>query len=345
MLGTAAVLAGSVLPGNATAAVYCVETPSQLRIALAATEGNGIDDAIRLTSTYFSAEGSAFHAFVAAGESLTIEGGWQNVFGPCGLITNDAGLTELGGNGLSQVLAIEGSSGSGNISVRNLTIRKGYRTASSALAAGLSINALPAHTGDISVERVRFISNLSNDQGAGLYVFGRSDVSVRNSVFFGNASTAYATALSLYAAQTIHFTNNTVSGNLAGEPGSSEAAAHFGAPSGGNVYLSNNIFHANTTSGQSDLHADLTDTLIANDIQLLTGTPSPFSSGNVSVDPRFIGGGNLRLQDNSPLIDFGVNAAIGGVGTVDIAGYARINGIIDLGAYESASPLLYDGFE
>ena len=66
-------------------------------------------------------------------------------------------------------------------------------------------------------------------------------------------------------------------------------------------------------------------------------------SGNVG-GPSFIGGGDLRLKDDSPLVDLGTNAAFGGVGTLDIAGSPRINGIIDLGAYESA-PLMSDGFE
>jgi len=342
ILGTAALLAGATLPRTAAAAVYCAHTSSQLRSALVSAEDNGVDDTIRLTRTDFDTLGSSFHALVGAGESLTIEGGWQDAFGPCAMFTNDAGLTVLDGNGLSHVLDILGGSGSGNISVRNLTVRGGSRFDSASWGAGLHI--MGAQFGDISIERVHFIDNVSSGFGAGLYASSGGDVSVLNSVFYGNSSYLDAAAMHIYSAQTIHVTNNTVSGNLAGQPGTSEAAAHFGTPNSGNIFLSNNIFHANTTSGQSDLHVGLTTTLITNDIESMAGTPSPLSIGNVSVDPSFIGGGNLRLQENSPVIDFGTNSALGGVGTVDIAGYPRINGVIDLGAYESL-PLLSDGFE
>ncbi|MBK6725827.1 MAG: hypothetical protein IPG63_00980 [Xanthomonadales bacterium] len=342
ILGTAALLAGATLPRTAAAAVYCAHTSSQLRSALVSAEDNGVDDTIRLTRTDFDTQGSSFHAFVGADESLTIEGGWQDAFGPCAMLTNDASRTVLNGNGLSHVLDIEGSSGSGSISVRNLTVRGGFRPDPAPWGAGLHM--IGTQFGDISIERVHFIDNVSSSIGAGLYVSGGGDVSVLNSAFFGNSSYLNAAAMHVYSAHTIHFTNNTVSGNLAGQPETSEAAAHFGTPNSGSIFLSNNIFYANTTSGQSDLHVGLTTTLITNDIESMAGTPSPLSIGNVSVDPNFIGGSNLRLQEDSPVIDFGNNSALGGVGTVDIAGYTRINGIIDLGAYESA-PLMSDGFE
>ncbi|MBK6725826.1 MAG: hypothetical protein IPG63_00975 [Xanthomonadales bacterium] len=282
--------------------------------------------------------GSPFHAVVDVGESLIIEGGWQDAFGPCAMLTNDASRTVLNGNGLSHVLAIQGSSGTGSIKVRNLTIRGGYRFDPALWGAGLYI--VGTQLGDISVERVRFIDNVSNSVGAGLHVSGGGDVSVLNSVFFGNVSGLNAAAMHIYSNQNIYVTNNTVSGNFASLPGLA-AAASFLAPS---TYLSNNIFYANTDPGQSDVFADSSVALVRNDIEILTGSPSVLSNGNTSVDPSFIGGGDLRLQDDSPLVDLGTNAAFGGVGTLDIAGSPRINGIIDLGAYESA-PLMSDGFE
>ena len=66
--------------------------------------------------------------------------------------------------------------------------------------------------------------------------------------------------------------------------------------------------------------------------------PAPASgSGNISVDPRFVLGGengsNLRLQSNSPCINAGLNEAVSG--SSDLDGRPRIvGGTVDMGAYE-----------
>jgi hypothetical protein len=69
-------------------------------------------------------------------------------------------------------------------------------------------------------------------------------------------------------------------------------------------------------------------------------TPGPYSgAGSITNPPSFIAltGGNLRLQSNSPCINAGDNAFV--AGSTDLDGRPRIvDGIVDIGAYESQSP-------
>lgn len=53
-----------------------------------------------------------------------------------------------------------------------------------------------------------------------------------------------------------------------------------------------------------------------------------------NADPLFAGPGDYRLSDNSPAIDKGVDR--GNLPTLDLAGNDRLNGCVDIGAYESA---------
>jgi GH25 family lysozyme M1 (1,4-beta-N-acetylmuramidase) len=60
-------------------------------------------------------------------------------------------------------------------------------------------------------------------------------------------------------------------------------------------------------------------------------------SGNINADPLFVdaANNNLQLQDNSPCINVGSNAALPANVTTDLAGIPRIiNGTVDMGAYE-----------
>lgn len=61
--------------------------------------------------------------------------------------------------------------------------------------------------------------------------------------------------------------------------------------------------------------------------------PQPTGTGNISADPLFIGGSNLRLQSTSLCINAGFNAYV--VGDKDLDGNKRIaGGTVDMGAYE-----------
>ena len=65
-------------------------------------------------------------------------------------------------------------------------------------------------------------------------------------------------------------------------------------------------------------------------------TPAPSGIGNITNDPQFVNAaiGDNRLSTNSPCIDKGDNASV--LETTDLDGNPRIvNGLVDMGAYES----------
>ena len=99
-----------------------------------------------------------------------------------------------------------------------------------------------------------------------------------------------------------------------------------------NSILTNCIvyFNGSGNSADSDLHYCCT-------------TPIPLDGSgrfnNITNAPLFVdlGGGNLRLQSNSPCINSGFN--IYAAGTIDLDGLPRISGgTVDIGAYEFQNP-------
>ncbi len=125
------------------------------------------------------------------------------------------------------------------------------------------------------------------------------------------------------------------------------------APTGGGAYygsLSNCTLYANTasTSGGGASISSLANCIVISNtapsganysggsFAWCCTTPLPAGGqGNIAADPRFVdaSAGNLRLQSNSPCINAGINAALGG--TNDLDGNPRISsGIADIGAYE-----------
>lgn len=339
LLGLA--LAASVGLAPAQAAIYCAENLAQLRTALADADGDGINDTIRVTQNTYSVSGSSLSTFVAAGESLVIEGGWMSVFGSCNQLLDDASLTVIDGLAQRPVLSIEGTSGAGSITVRNLTIRNGLQSSGAgATGAGLTIRSQAAHSGQVTVERVYFSANQTAGFGAGLYIDVNNNATVRSSVFRGNLA---ATSAAMYVGteQTSYLVNNTVFGNFATTPNIHVASAGFNGPS---TILSNNIFYNNLAAGQQDVFASAALTFFGNNIEQIFGSPAGASAGNVSVNPGFRSASDLRLRDDSPMVNTGINAPLGGAGSLDLDGHARVTGRTDLGAYEN-DRYFANGFE
>ncbi|WP_338814524.1 BspA family leucine-rich repeat surface protein [Bernardetia sp. Wsw4-3y2] len=132
------------------------------------------------------------------------------------------------------------------------------------------------------------------------------------------------------ANQDIKFINCTFTG-------ATEAAIEIDRWSSSNIPInfSNCIFWNNTAmkiGGGGTATLAVTYSIIENNTY--TGI------GNINQNPLFVNTttGDLRLQDGSPALDMGSNAAINSTGvTIDLAGNARIQGTtVDMGAYEKA---------
>ena len=133
--------------------------------------------------------------------------------------------------------------------------------------------------------------------------------------------------------------SNTIADNQAvGNSGSAVYAAGWSSQ----WQLFNNVLQgAGTSTVECDTdpsdgpprldHSDVfgAGTVLAGTCGSMLGT-----SGNISADPRFVGGGNYRLLSGSPAIDAGNNSALS-LPAADFDGLPRISGgVVDIGAFE-----------
>ncbi len=101
------------------------------------------------------------------------------------------------------------------------------------------------------------------------------------------------------------------------------------------VYVSNCIIWQNGSGIGDDVAHNEAGSYVANsDVQGGTYGGVFNAGGNINVDPKFIGGGNFRLQATSPCINKG-SAAAASLPVTDLDGAPRIlGGAPDMGAYE-----------
>ena len=108
-------------------------------------------------------------------------------------------------------------------------------------------------------------------------------------------------------------------------------------------HINNNILWGNQNLDLAFQHSSTR--LSNNDIGVFMGDPDPSSTGNLSVDPDFYGGGNYRLQIYSPVNNRGNGNPAGGLPAYDLDFRARArDGHVDMGAYETP-PIFSSGFD
>jgi len=315
----------------------CVTSEAQFQAALTGAQGATTATEIRVAQGMYSVPAASLNfASVAAGQgALAISGGWD---GTCTTQTLNASLTVLDGQNVAHgVLNIFSH---GNVSVRFLTIENGNSTSGS---AG-SLSVLGAAT--IAVDH-NILHGSTGSLYGGLVVNATAEADVDNNLIYANTATGAtgteaAGAAVQCAGGPIYATNNTIADNILTSPGA-------GSTGGlrlltGPATLSNNIGWGNTTA-DLDYHviSGGTETLVDSDYGVLAGTPG--GSGNLSVDPRFLGAGDYHLATTSPLLGKGTITPAGGLPTVDLEGTARTYANkVDLGAYER-DEIFANGFE
>jgi len=330
----------------------CVTDAAELTTALAQAISNGVStDTIKIHTGTYKAAANPFGAAGAfpGGDSITIEGGWFGTMAvPCQTQSTDPSLTVIDGEGVRGGLQLWHQAGTGSITVRNLSFQNGHReydpmTFSNDRGGGLYIFGSAGGKADVLVERCIFRNNYASFLGGGLVASSDGGtVTVRNNLFVGNTAPEGA-AMQVFGNNSLSYvSNNTVTGSISSKAGASNAA--FTISGSNTVTLTNNILWNNTSGTQTDLYGPQL-LLISNDIQKISQTPAAGSSGNISVDPRFLGANDFRLVSSSPLINIGVNVPLGGLSSLDLDGLARVQlATVDLGAYEF-SFLFLDGFE
>ncbi len=342
------------------AATWCVGTTAELRSALAAAEGNGEDDEIRIRVGHYSAApggtdwDSTFAYESEEAYDLALRGGYITVFGsPCGFRITDASQTELSGSHLEAVLVVVvGADSSADVRVELLTLRDGR--AQSVGPAVQVRSVLSESNGDVSFDRVILRNNDSRGDLGNLVVWTSGLVSITNSLFLANRTEGGATTVALMlqsgGSQPNLVVGNTFVGNGCLPGDSCDAALRIASDVGGDtqVVVANNVFAVNNSNDDISVDGPLGLFLHHNNfVGLSTNVAPEVNVGNLALfNPGFVDplGGNYRLLPDSPLRDAGHTPFV--LSERDLDGLPRVSGsAVDIGAYESQDELFGDGFE
>jgi predicted outer membrane repeat protein len=225
----------------------------------------------------------------------------------------------------------------------------------SAAAGGVVFNNGSGGTASPSFFNCIFSENLANEIAGVMYNLGTAEGNssplISNCLIYRN--TAYVSAAAIYnlgsengnASPTI--TNCTFFGNSAPLSGAVYNNAND-ANGTANAVMTNCVFWANNAdlgkvlrniwSNPTISHcivdvADCNELNSGNDANLMCGAGMLYNQNPLFVDTS---ANNFRLLMNSPAINSGNNAAAMGIG-VDLDGLPRMEGVVDMGAYEFGS--------
>lgn len=325
----------------AVAATFCVSNSAELQAALQSASTNAdASDLIKLRAgTYVSpAGGFGRNQHFDGTESITIEGGWANLFGNCDFASHSPTASVIDGANTNPGLIINRGVGTGSTTIRKLTITRGFQGGNQSntnRGGGLAIFTVIGSNGGTTVENMIFSDNNASLIAGGAYLAGAPLV-IRSNLFVGNGASTGSAMSTISNSSTVYFNNNTVTQSVGSGPTS--AVIRFDGDSA--VYLSNNILWGNFGR---DLFANGM-TVISNIIQTLEGTPA-LANSNLGVDPLFVSASDFRLRPASPALNTGANTPFGDLSTRDLDGGARIIGpTVDRGAYE-ANTFFANGFE
>ncbi len=326
----------AMVPLGANAAFFCVNSAASLQAALASAGSNGQNDQIDIVAGNYTVVPGGFQFYSTQANSIAISGGFSAA---CVQLTT--ARTTLNGNGLDRVMKVtmESTSTAASVNIQRITFLDGKAT--NDVGGGLQLSA---HNGEVRLEANRFLLNHADHNAGALFVETYAGLmTVRNNLFYLNDG-LQSGAASLYSRNTdTYVTGNTVVGNTAT---TTVTSAHIGGmyvvgAAGTHVWINNNIVWNNNTGGAVDLYSGSIFTALNNDIGIRGGAQSDAQSqNNLSVDPQFSSCGGIlctafNLLRSSPLVDAGLDAAPGGLGSVDIEDKPRAIGLhVDIGAFE-----------
>lgn len=202
---------------------------------------------------------------------------------------------------------------------------------SSATKFGGGLTFLASSTNyHVTVKRTKIIGNQSPTNGAfdisqflpGIPFPQNASVLFENCLISGNIGGK--AAILADSMPNLHFLNCTIADNVGGGIQLSDKSG---------LRLQNTILHNPGFLNYEALTADVSYTSaggnLSSDLSL-----SVTSTDQMNLNPVFMGGGDYRLATGSPAIDKGVD--LGNLPVTDLDGNPRVNGCVDIGAYESA---------
>ncbi len=194
-------------------------------------------------------------------------------------------------------------------------------------AGGLTLINLGSGVVKIDIKSSVFENNVSED-GAGAiqlrkpWIFAGDVVSIENSLLTNNSGGDYAGGIGVVGAINLSVKSTTIADNNGGitlNDGLLELQNTILYNPGSSDFISAGVSSANSLGGNLVGDITLTGTLNGTDFE--------------SEDPLFIGSGDYQLTENSPGVDKGI--LTDDVTDFDLEGNARVNGCLDIGAYES----------
>lgn len=353
---------------DARPAVFCATSSAGFEFVLAAAEGNGEHDTIRLATGTYNAPPGGFRYFAGTNEDfdLTVSGGWSEFFGnACGQQLEGSPATTINGQLTDRGLEVK-LNDSGTLRISRLSFINGFVN-DPQRGGGLWIRAETGYAGSIFIERNLFFNNQARYGGGlklGISGSGLVQVHVVNNLFRLNRARQSGGAAELVLnggtgitlGARLNVVNNTIVNNLVD---TSDADSIGGIFVSGTV-PSKHIVNNNLWGNQGlDLRVNRSSSnffaLWHNNFETSL-FPSPPNSdfGNVSIQPvyesclGFLCFSGVPLP-NTPLHDGGLEPGMISAwspGTADYRGLARIHDdTVDIGSFESHSRLFSDRFE
>lgn len=251
-------VAGSlVVSTTGNAAIFCVETVSQLHDAFSQAEANGQDDIVRLQQgTYLGTfELNSTEAF-----GLDLLGGYT---AGCAGRVIDPGNTVLNGDGSGRALYVLAENG-GNVLLEGITVSNGVDYT---FGGGAYVRT----QGNVTLRQMDFQDNTGRE-GGGCFIDSGGMTTVSSSVFDSNAASGDGGGCQVDADGPIRVVDSRFSGN--------ESESGFG---GGGSFVS-----------RSNIPSELTNNIAEGNVASIGGGLSAYGDGGLEFSGNTVVGNTAR---------------------------------------------------
>lgn len=347
----------AMLPGLASAELYCVTTSAQLVSAVADANASTGASEIRVAvgSYQVTASGAAYALRINGQGDLLLTGGWA---GPScqTLSTFNPELTTIGTSNTGKLMAVDyPSQRVASIEISGI----GFRSAVSndqepaCLLVDAPFSFAERNTLILDRNSFRLCSNtLNSNVPSTLEVDAKYlDAYIRNNVFADNAGLTSVARLLARTTTTMYVSNNTIAYNPSLFGSAARAGLSIaGADNTNFFWVTNNVVSNNGSANNTgDDFAETTGFTLgvvsSNLFRRIGATTTMTFIDNQQSDPLLASSTDLRVTAASPLRNSGNSAPAGGALSLDSLGMPRVQGgRIDRGAFEF-DEFFANGFE